>query len=201
MDEETLEAQAGRDLALLEAMLEALPDYLTQSELYYPLNNPYWPRLTLGGVLLRLRRVEAAYNRLDDSQREAVQRILVRFNEIIQEYKSHLVARVHAEYQARLRQWDHYLSELEHDPHQHADFYSSEVENRLILQLLEEFLTSSQVSAASPDRARLDELDRHLAENWQEGDFILPLAVQSAYTAADDWWLYGRPDFPPRDDG
>lgn len=196
MDENTLEALAGRDLAVLEAMLAALPDYLTQPELYYPLNNPDWPRLTIGGFLLRLRLVEAAYNRLDDSQREAVQRILVRFNEIIHEYKAHLVQRVHAEFQARLRQWRSYLDELERYPREHADFYKSEVENRLILQLLAEFLNSSQIDAANPDLPELESLDAHLAGNWQQGDFILPRAVQSAYTGADDWWLYGQPDFP-----
>jgi hypothetical protein len=200
MENELLEAQAGRDLALLEAMLEVLPDYLTQDELYYPLNNPDWPRLTLGGFLLRLRLVEAAYNRLDDSQREAVQRILVQFNEVVQEYKTHLLARLHAEFQARLRQWEHYLQELENDPAEHADFYASEVENRLVLQLLDDFLASSQVSAANPDAARLVTLDRHLADHWQHGDFILPGEVQSAYTGADDWWLYGWPDFPEKDE-
>lgn len=199
MENESLEVQAGRDLALLEAMLEVLPDYLTQDELYYPLNNPDWPRLTLGGFLLRLRLVEAAYNRLDDSQRESVQRILVQFNEVIQDYKTHLVARLREEFQARLHQWDNYLRELQEDPAEHADFFPAEVENRLVLQLLDDFLASSQVSAANPHRAQLDELDRRLSLNWQHGDFLLPRAVQSAYTAADDWWLYGRPDFPPKD--
>jgi len=182
-----------RDLRILEAMAAEMDDYLRNGNLFWPLGDSSFPRLTLGGYLMREHRLDALRQRLDQPDRNRLEAAEAQFKEALVEKVVAFERRAHEEIRARLRQWNEYLKELRDPSLSAGDYYGSAVETRAMLSALQNKLESPPYQL---DRRVLNELasfDRVLANYWEAGDFIWPEEWTPAYPRQPYWWLYGRP--------
>ena len=168
------------DQTYLESALDALPRYLTSPTLYWPLDlkaphdAPPYPPLTVGNVLLALRRLQAHH--ADTSYRE-------KLGAIKAQWGANWRAKAKQEAQARLRQWKAYLE----DSADRAPYYRAQVRTRVLLQLLDEELDGLPADVA----AALRTLDERLRMAFRPGKFVWDERLQAAFPREPYWFLYG----------
>ena len=168
------------DRPYLKAAFEVLEDYLKSDALYWPLDvrppkgAPPYPQLTVGNVLLALRRQEAL---------GGVGDFPLRLRALKGQWGAHWQQKAAREAQARLRQWRNYLQETT----DRAPYYHYEVRERVILALLAEDLGSLPPEVA----AALNTLDGVLRGVFREGAFVWADALQTVFPREPFWFLYG----------
>lgn len=164
------------DLSFLAAALPELQDYLLSDELYWPLGSvgASLPRLTLGGLLLALRRCgDEKFVRDADA---------VRYR-----WRAAWEAKARREAHSRLEQWKLFLEDLRQSREAHAQDYPGQVRVRVMLDLLLADLPPLPAVSAA-----LDGLDRGLRAGFVPGEFLWENVLRSAFPQDTFWYLYGR---------
>lgn len=185
-----------QDLTILEAMIENMADYLSVDSLFYPLPNPSYPRLTMGGYWMREERLSALSFLLDAAQQSRLQEIQAKFSEISVNNPHQIRQKAGEELQARLRQWRGYLKGFEQDKDESEAYYSNDVQVRLVLDILLSKFGGTSDELAPTVAEEVATLDVRLNNIWQAGSFVWPSDWRSAYPEDDYWWLYGLPNAP-----
>ncbi len=183
-----------KDLAIVEAMIENMADYLSVDTLFYPLPNPSYPRLTLGGYWMREERLSDLSFLLDSVQQSQLQKIRARFEAISVSHRYQIRQKAGAELQARLRQWRERLKEFERGQDVTEAYYANDVQIRFILNILLSKLGSSSDESFLAAMEEVAALDVRLSDIWQAGSFVWPSAWRPAYPKDSYWWLYGLPN-------
>lgn len=182
-----------KDLQILEAMVAEMDDYLKGQAIFWPLQDTSFPRLTLGGYLMRQHRLTALRNILSADEQARLDDATHTFKEALVEKVVRFEKHAHDELHARLRQWSEYLRELSHLSTAAWDYYASAVETRAMIDAL---ITELKKPPYKLDKRIMDELsayDKALSNRWQADGFIWSPDWESAYPKSDYWWLYGGP--------
>lgn len=179
------------DLGVLEAMVAEMADYLQSDVLFWPMVPTGMPKLTLGGYLMRVQRLQALANLLSEADRKRVETAVNAFNDLTQEKVVRLEERAHTELEARIRQWGEALNEFKGETS--LSYYRTAVEARLMIELLVHKLQSFPFQLNPRIMSQVKLLDLNLSNKWQRGDFIWSEEWQPAYPQSEFWWLYGRP--------
>lgn len=188
----TEETKRDEDIAIVVAMSEELEDYLRHDVLFWPMSVSTMPRLTLGGLFMRLHRLSALRDQLTPEKRTLFDQAQVRVNDVLANQTVATEQRAHQEIEARLRQWQTSMRDwLQNAPT--PAFYATSVEVRVILSALFDKLSTPPYRLDSELIQRLQGLDQALRGRWQSGEFIWPSAWQPAYPHQRYWWLYGLP--------
>lgn len=188
----TEETKLDEDVAIVTAMSEELEDYLRHDVLFWPMSVSTMPRLTLGGLFMRLHRLTILRDQLTPEKRTQFEQALTRVNELLANQIVATEQRVHQEIEARLRQWQTSMRDwLQSSPT--PAFYATSVEVRAILAALFDKLSHPPYRLDSELTQRLQGLDQALRGRWQSSEFIWPPAWQTAYPHERYWWLYGLP--------
>jgi hypothetical protein len=180
------------DLSYLSAGLEELEPYLLSKELFWNVTTPphlhVFPKLTIGNILLALANLDgmSKSGQLSPQDKTEYARLERNIEALHQKWAVAWGNKANHEYESRLRQWLHYLNELNDDPENNAPYYSTEVRNRVLLELLKE----SSPESAEPDLASLDTV---LRAKLTDGKFVWDKEVQPGYPEKDFWFLYGFP--------
>lgn len=153
------------DRRYLEAGIPELENYLLSKELYYPIGRNL-PQLTLGGVLLSLRRLP---------ENEAA-RLEVQVDRVHTKWRSAWDTKAGREVRARSELWKNYLAEYPGDPKGTARLYPQQVRYRTMLTLLGE---------AS------DVMDVYVRSIFQPGDFVWEPEVRDNFSENIFWFLFG----------
>lgn len=180
------------DLAVTKTMAEQLESYIYRDSLFGYMPSEM-PRLTLGGYLMRQHRLRALSDQLDDEDYQQLQETIDRFKSIAETNVVHVEEKAHQELQARLRQWDAYLTDVVNNPDEHIYEYTSAVQTRVIIEELMKFLSIPPYELDQEIVAGVSTLDNKLQALWQEDSFIWKSVWQDAYPEEVYWWLYGRP--------
>ena len=188
-----------QDLAVLEVMVENMADYLSVDSLFYPLSNPRYPRLTMGGFWMREERLSALSFLLDPDQLRWLQEIKDRFEGVSMSHRYQIRQKAGEELQARLRQWRGYLKGFEQDKDETRAYYANDVQVRLVLDILLGKFGGTSDELAPAVAEEVATLDARLSNIWQAGSFVWPSDWGSAYPQDDYWWLYGLPNAPVND--
>jgi hypothetical protein len=181
---------ASYELSYIQASLEELDAYLLSKEVFWPVATPsplrLFPKLTIGNLLLSLNKLEgySSGRQLATVQRSAFTQLKRDVEGYSRRWAVAWKTKAAHEFQSRLRQWTHYLNDLEQKIEAHAPFFSTEVRNRVLLELLREF--SSQDSQTA-----LDQLDAAFRGWFTPADFIWDPLIQSAFPKETFWFLYG----------
>lgn len=183
----------AHDVAVLAAMAGQMAEYLDSEILFWPLGRGNMPMLTLGGYLLRENRLLALPELLTPEQRTQVDAAVFQFNQFLADRIVRFEAKAHHELEARLRQWEEFLKEIEHDTLQRSSNYSTIVETRAMIHALLDRLSMPPYRAEGRPTQHLALLDTRLQGRWQPGEFVWPAEWQPAYPRAEYWWLYGSP--------
>lgn len=188
---DTAREKLSRDLVVAQAMLSELEHYLGQNTLFWSMSGSGMPKLTLGGLALRLWRLRHLSDLLPPEERPAAREAVNRFERILKQNVVRAEARAHEEMAARIRQWAAHLRDMRQDAA--PSFYGTAVEVRAIIAHLIVQMKEAPFNLEDrwPQQAAL--LDQQLSERWQTGDFVWPPEWAEAYPKSDFWWLYGLP--------
>lgn len=187
------EEKLNQDLEILKAMVEELANYLDSEVLYWPMFKASYPKMTLGGYFMRQRRLQRLSYLLSDADQAELEQAVNQFDELTFDKKAQLMKKGLRELEARANQWEQNLAEYWDSEVIEKEYYKTDAEIRtMILDLIFEL----DIDLSQVDKEllfKIDNLDRELMANWQEGDFIWPEEWIPAYGKGDYWWLYGVP--------
>lgn len=182
----------ARDVKILSAMASNLTPYLYESELYGYLAGDL-PRLTVGGLLLRLHRL----TRLDDEwltseQQSQIQDARLNFEAECSQWAVHYENKLQLEIHARLTALEQFLHECAEKPYGCAASYPSQAEKRTIIHHLHAEAAKQDVLPEDV-LVRVTKLDQRLRHNFEDGGFLISdKRLASVYPQDTFWWLYGH---------
>ena len=163
-----------QDRAYFEAALSSLKKYLLSDILFYPLTGSL-PRLTLGGLLLAKRRLDAGNHAPHLTRKLAA---------VKEKWRAAWTKKAATELDARLTLWRNYLSDVQKEPEEYATDYPREVRWRVMLALL--------VDEAEQTPPELTVLDQRLHTQLRAGEFIWDDSLKSEFDRKNFWFLYGN---------
>jgi hypothetical protein len=153
-----------KDQQYLTAGVPQLQDYLLSGQLYYPLSLSL-PQLTLGGILLSLKRMGTQASKFE-AQVEAIR----------SKWRSAWDAKSSREIKARSELWMNYLSEYRDDPKAGVRLYPQNVRYRAMMSLLGKIE---------------DDADVFLKSVFREGKFVWEEECAPNFPREIFWYLYG----------
>jgi len=179
----------ARDVRALGAMAANLTPYLYEKELYGYLSGDL-PRLTVGGLLMRLYRLERLRDHLSPEQQNMVQDARINFEAEQSEWSVHYEMKLQQELEARLNALQRYLEDCREKRASCAEEYPVQAEKRLIIEHLSR--EAARLDVLSPEhQTRLRQLDTQLHRLLTDGPFITDPLLQEVYPRDEFWWMYG----------
>jgi hypothetical protein len=185
----TLAFDLERDIRILSAMASNLTPYLYEQDMYGYLGGDM-PKLTLGGLLMRLYRLSHLEARLNTEQRNAVQDARVNFEAECSKWAVHYKNKLQHELKSRADALILFFDECGEDLASCAASYPSQAEKRIMIEHLRSEADRHNVLADE-----LDDLVKHADQRFRrrlhEGPFITDGRLESVYPRAQFWWMYG----------
>lgn len=163
-----------QDQNYIDIALPELKNYLLSDILYYPLMGNL-PRLTIGGLLLAQKRLQAGTLGTHLYSKLATVKI---------KWRAAWTKKSAREVEARLRLWRNYLNDYRKNPEEYAADYKHEVRLRVMIELL-----SAEVDQIP---AEIAVLDQFLRAKFISGKFVWEETLQSQFPADKFWFLYGN---------
>jgi hypothetical protein len=178
-----------RDIRTVEAMAARLTPYVYENELYGVMPGDL-PRLTVGGLLMRLHRLSAIANLLSTQQQTTLATAKGQLDDVRKEWAVAYEGKVAQELKARLRALDQFANECGENPRGCADNYPSGIEKRVIVEALEEEASAS--NTLTPDlRAAITNIDEKLRRYMKPGSaFLWDQRLEAAYPRDKYPFLY-----------
>ncbi|MCA9902545.1 MAG: hypothetical protein KC547_01705 [Anaerolineae bacterium] len=187
----------ARDLSEASEMAEMLPDYLIGDQLYSSMSGGIFgsgskPALTLGALLLRLRRLRQLENHLSSEQQTVLAKAERDHEQARREWHVHYEEKLVHEANSRLDAMRTFFDECVQNPRQCAGLYLPEAMRRTIVQeialaLAAENITSTELTT------KMREIDGHLRRHVRASEFIWANELAPVYPQETFWWLYSRP--------
>jgi hypothetical protein len=176
----------SQDHAFFQAGVKELEAYLLSNELFWPLSGSRsLPRLTVGGMLLAGKRLEARTARPEDQIEFAG--LKGQLQALRSQWLAAWERKSAREFHSRFGLWQNYLDEYQRSPDLRAEDYSHEVQERAVLHLLRIGLSSPL-----PEFAALEGLDRLLKKYLRPGAFVWESDLASNFPSTEYWFLYGK---------
>ncbi|MCP4427179.1 MAG: hypothetical protein GY803_22050 [Chloroflexi bacterium] len=191
MNEELQTAQ--RDLEILEVMISELDGYLMSEATRWTMAKGDMPKLTIGGCLMRQRRLQAARDRFDAVDQARLDAALQLFANKLAKNVVRFEKRMHQELRARLADWSAYLRHMSSRMMADVNYYASVADTRVVITVMLDELRKPEYQLDPRIQEEVIALDRNLNGRWQSGDFVWPSVWQPAYSQEKYWQLYGRP--------
>jgi hypothetical protein len=180
------------DLRYLKAGLDQLEAYLLTADIYWPLGigaargEPQYPPLTLGMLLLALRRAQAMAS--TPAQQEEWYHLSSKMEVLRNRWRTAWGKKASAEFHARLILWRDFMEEYCKEPEKEVDRYAYEVTRRVLLQML----IGEAIDLPPAQLKLLNGLDRMLKATFTPGKFVWEEELVSTFTPETFWFLYGR---------
>lgn len=179
------------DLEVCEAMAGEFENYLASDALYWQMDPAHpsghaWPKLTIGGGLERMWRLQAYEGHFTVDQRARLERARRRLDTVRDTRKAQYVAKATRELQSRMDAWQWFLDDYANRPGELAVYYPSEVRDRLKIALLMDVLQGQADKVH-----RLQALDDRLRADFVPGEFVWDAALAGVFPPEPYWWLYG----------
>lgn len=183
------------DLAILKTMSAGIDEYLRGGATWWDMGHPDMPLLTIGGFLMRRRRLHLVEYLLHDSEREALAMANAHYDQLVSGQIVRFEERGLAEIGARMREWTVYLRDLMVSNRLAADTarYDYLADTRVVISELVHKLSESPFKLPEHIPVDIAALDRRLSIRWSAGAFIWSPVWMAAYPPDTYWWLYGHP--------
>jgi hypothetical protein len=185
-----------QDLAILKSMIADMTNYLSSDVDFWPAMQVGFPDLTLGGYIMRQRRLQILTYLLSESEQSELKQIVSQFNELTLDKVAVLQNKAIRELEIRTNQWHQNLLEYWDSEVIEEHYYKTDAEIRTMITDLVVMLGTHPYHLDRQLVARLEKLDAELEQNWRDGMFIWPEDWIPAYAKGDYWWLYGIPRTP-----
>ena len=181
-----------RDVRTVQEMAARLVPYIYENELYGQMPGDL-PRLTVGGLLMRLRRLSAVSDLLKPAQRTALQAAQEQLDKVRKEWAVAYEGKLQQEFKARISGVEQFLSECGESPRSCFDNYPSGIEKRVMAEELRDEATARN-ALPSEFQAALTNVDNKLRRYVKKGGgFIWDERLETAYPPDKYWFLYVTP--------
>lgn len=183
------------DLKQAQMMAEQLEGYVRSKQLYGYAAGLFsnMPSLTIGALLLRLRRLDLLRDHLKDRQLKALDQSIDRYAQVRHEWMYHYSEKAQQEAQSRIDAMKGFFYECRDNIHNCIGIYKPEMMRRTIIQ---ELLYEFDDLNLKPDTDLIDKIrqtDQNLRQITEPSDFQWAHILQAAYDRDSFWWLYASP--------
>lgn len=182
-----------KDTAILKEMVANMPDYLDSRATHWTLPQPNMPKLTIGGCLMRLHRLQAIYNDLPLGLQQQIKRGVQQFDDALKERIVRFEVRATEELHDRLSEWCSYLRYIKTQAAGNGAYYQRIVDTRVVIAALVDKLSQKPFRLDPSATDEMAQFDKLLRTIWQPGEFIWEPVWQPAYPQEPYWFLYGLP--------
>jgi hypothetical protein len=186
-----------QDLKEAQSMADALVPYVYQDQLYMPVSGggmfSPMPAMTIGALLMRLRRLRALSGQLTPEQQARVSAVDEQNRKAWNEWRVHYENKIIEEANSRLKLLSTYVNECKEDSRACANNYPAEALRRTIVQEISEFMDVSGAHSAELDR-NIKRVDSPLRGFARPSEFIWASVLEPVYPRDTFWWLYNKPD-------
>lgn len=186
-----------QDLREAEAMTKALENYLKGDTLYASTGGGFFafgnmPTLTIGALLMRLRRLGVLRMQLSTEQRERLADLNRQHEAIRNQWRAHYEKKMLWEANSRLDAIRQYFGEVS-TPGDAASNYPPEQLRRTIVQELLTAMDDMRIESAELD-TKVNQIDSRLdGIATERTGFLWDTQLEPAYPQKDYWWLYRKP--------
>ncbi len=188
----------AQDLREAQAMANALVPYVHEDALYGKVGGgglfsaSVMPSLTIGALLMRVRRLRALDDQLSEPERGTLSAVEAQIENVRREWTLHFSEKLVKEANSRLRAIEQYFKECEDDPRLCAGAYLPEALRRTIVQEIAAALARYELPVTDLHRS-MHQVDGKLRRYTEPSAFIWAAALQPAYPNPPFWWLYAKP--------
>lgn len=192
-----LDRLIARDVTLCEAMADEMDDYLKSSALFWEPNRHRpggedLPKLTFGGLLLAMRRLETVRDRLNPDQVEALTRASKQLKDQKSQWRHRYQTKLARDLRSRLDTWAWYLDDCEQQGESAMAHYPRQVETRAKIELLLDEASDVALKIEALRKRRFL-LDGRLRAMFDPGEFCWLGELAPGFPSKRFWYLWGRP--------
>ena len=186
-----------QDLREAEAMTKGLENYLKGDTLYASAGGGIFsfgnmPTMTVGALLMRLRRLGVLRMQLNTQQREQLAELNHQHEEARDEFRAHYEKKMLWEANSRLDSIRQYFSEASTSDGAVSN-YPPEMLRRTIVQELLVAMDELRIQSAELD-TKVRQIDSRLnGIATERTGFLWDAQLEPAYPQKDYWWLYRKP--------
>lgn len=192
-----------QDLKEAEAMAESLAAYVRQDNLYGTVgggglfSGGRMPSLTVGALVMRLRRLTQFANQMTDAQHARFDKAIAAHEAAAREWRVHYEGKIVREANSRLDAMRTFFEECASSPAACPRIYLPEVLRRTIV---EELLIAMKARGMDdPELAtKARGVDSRLRRFVQPSAFVWAEALEPAYDQKQFWWMYSEPPMPQK---
>jgi hypothetical protein len=178
----------NRDVHTAQEMASRLVPFVYENETFGYMPDDL-PKLTIGGLLMRLHRLSLLGKLLSSEQQEQLEIAQQQVDSVKQEWLVAYTNKTTQELVLRVNEWNQCLNDCGQDQYECHERYPSMVEKRVIAQLLTN--EARQLKALVPFlEKRLIEIDYQLQGFFKPGSFIWDQRLQQAYPQDQYGFLY-----------
>jgi hypothetical protein len=188
----------ARDLEEAEAMADGLADYIRRDALYGNVGGFFskMPALTVGALLMRLRRLDALRDHMDAGQITRLEKVIQRHQDTAKEWQLHYGQKIEREVKSRLDAMRTFFEECKNDPQLCPRVYKPEANRRTIVQELLYAMEQMNIDRDEELEQKRKTTDNRLRTVVESTDFIWSEILEPVYDRRDYWWLYSYPPAP-----
>lgn len=183
------------DLKEAVAMAEGLSEYVRGNQLYGNAGGGFFsnmPSLTIGALVMRLRRLHILDSSMSDEQRERLEKATALHDQVQREWFAHYEEKLLWEAESRLKSMSAFFRECRESPALCPQIYKPEALKRTIVEELLGVMPGLHIeSQIISDRTK--EADAGLRSILTKSDFIWDEALAPIYPTNEYWWLYSTP--------
>lgn len=178
-------------------MLRSFEDYLRRNELYGSIGGGFLtggsnPQMTVGAILMRLRRLSELSQDLTDTQRNQLNDLEARHNEVREAQTERYLQRMEREAHSRLDAMKRFFEECKEDLTVCPRIYKPEVLRRTITQELFLAMADANITSQELDE-KAKKTDAKLRGFVTETDFVWDKQLEPIYPQETFWWMYMAP--------
>jgi hypothetical protein len=184
-----------QDMREAVAMVKGLEAYVRGTELYGNAGGGFFsrmPALTVGALVMRLRRLDVLRAQLNSAQSTQLREIQQQHALTRREWAVHYDEKVLREVKSRLDAMNAFFKECADAPKQAPTLYPPEASRRTIAQELVRVLQEQ----GELDKEVSDKLlgaDSRLRQFAKPSAFIWSSLLEPVYPPSEFWWLYAKP--------
>jgi hypothetical protein len=195
-----------RDLREAESMADALETYVHGDPLYgsvggFGFFGSSMPSLTVGALLMRLRRLQAldVDNKLNPEQKNKLNAVGDKHAAVYAKNRNAYEGKLKREVASRLKAMSTFFEECYNDPRTCNRVYRPEALRRTVVQ--EAMMAMDEINVQLDDDTRklVSRQDSNLRRYANQPiDFLLDLMLEPYYPEKTFWWLYQQPHTPEK---
>lgn len=183
-----LKYDLNHDVDTVQAMASRLVPFVYENEIFGYTPDDL-PKLTIGGLRMRMHRLALLGNLLSDEQRERLATAQQQVDSVKQEWLVAYTNKTTDELVVRINEWDQFLSECNQNQDECREMYPAIAEKRVMAQVLAN--EARELNALTPDiEKRLNGIDLQLQGYFKAGSFVWDQRLQRAYPQDQYGFLY-----------